>query len=84
MHNMCNGLRKFNVSRAESTIWSGLTPFRGGLRTSGSGKTLRYYSWDNLHNEIEVFDRIGRHLGAMDPITGQMIKAAVLGRVLKL
>ncbi|MGN0570028.1 MAG: colicin E3/pyocin S6 family cytotoxin [Candidatus Fimenecus sp.] len=31
-------------------------------------------------DEIEVFDRMGMHLGVMDPVTGEMIKNAVKGR----
>ena len=57
---------------------------KSGLKTSGTGKSQKFYSWDNLHNEIEVFDRHGKHLGVMDPTTGEMIKAAVKGRRLKL
>jgi hypothetical protein len=51
---------------------------------SEPGKNTKYYSWDNLHNEIEVFDRFGKHLGVMDPTTGKMIKGAVKGRFIKL
>lgn len=45
-------------------------------------RNTRYYEWDNLHNEIEVFNKQGRHLGAMDPTTGEMIKDAVPGRTI--
>lgn len=54
------------------------------LRLLVQEKNQRFYSWDNLHNEIEVFDRLGKHLGVMDPTTGEMIKSAVKGRWLKL
>ena len=40
----------------------------------------RYYSWDELHGEIEVFDSHGYHLGALDAITGEKIKDAKRGR----
>ena len=34
--------------------------------------------------EIEVFDKNGKHLGAIDPITGEFIEnSQVEGRVLK-
>lgn len=36
----------------------------------------RYYSWDELHGEIEVFDKFGYHLGALDAVTGKKIKDA--------
>jgi len=39
-----------------------------------------YYTWDSLHGELEVFNKRGRHLGAADPITGELIKPAVKGR----
>lgn len=42
----------------------------------------RYYSWDELHGEIEVFDKLGNHLGALDAITGKKIKKARKGRKL--
>lgn len=40
----------------------------------------RYYTWDTLHGELEVFNARGRHLGSIDPITGEFIKPAVKGR----
>lgn len=55
---------------------------KGGERrwSSGRGKKKRYYTWDGLHGEIEVFDSQGWHLGAIDPITGLGIKPATKGR----
>ena len=40
----------------------------------------RLYTWDSFHGEIEVFNRRGRHLGAIDPVTGLLLKDAVSGR----
>jgi hypothetical protein len=40
----------------------------------------RYYAWDGLHGEFEVYTRRGFHLGAVDPVTGLFIKDAVKGR----
>ena len=40
----------------------------------------KYYSWDEFHGEIEVFDKRGYHLGALDAITGDKIKEAIKGR----
>jgi hypothetical protein len=34
------------------------------------------YTWDPLHGEIEVFTVRGRHVGVIDPLTGQQIKPA--------
>ncbi|MGA6828846.1 colicin E3/pyocin S6 family cytotoxin [Nitrospira sp. NS4] len=42
----------------------------------------RIYTWDKLHGEIEVFNRRGHHLGAIDPIHGNLIKPAVKGRTI--
>jgi hypothetical protein len=39
-----------------------------------------YYSWDELHGEIEVFDKRGYHLGALHATSGEKIKRAVKGR----
>ncbi|EPS3420259.1 colicin E3/pyocin S6 family cytotoxin [Vibrio fluvialis] len=40
----------------------------------------RYYTWDSLHGELEVFNKNGCHLGVACPTTGLMIKPAVKGR----
>ena len=40
----------------------------------------RLYTWDGLHGEIEVFNRRGRHLGALHAVTGVLIKNPVKGR----
>jgi len=56
-----------------------LGAFDGERRWRSDGGA-RLYTWDSLHGEVEVFNRRGKHLGAMDPKTGRMIKAAVAGR----
>lgn len=45
---------------------------------SDGGKRL--YTWDSLYGEVEVFNARGRHLGALDPVTGSWVKSAVRGR----
>jgi Cytotoxic len=40
----------------------------------------RYYEWDSLHGELEVYDNRGHHLGVVDAITGEEIKPAKRGR----
>lgn len=45
---------------------------------SPDGKRL--YEWDDLHGEIEVYNKQGRHLGALDPVSGEFIKGPVKGR----
>ena len=39
----------------------------------------KYYSWDEFHGEIEVFDSRGKHLMVLNP-QGEYIKDAVRGR----
>lgn len=56
------------------------------VRLSAFGKVWvsregdRYYTWDHVHGEVEVFSKRGRHLGSADPITGVGIRKAVKGR----
>jgi hypothetical protein len=40
----------------------------------------RLLTWDSLHGEIEAFDLRGRHVGALDVMTGEPIKQARSGR----
>jgi hypothetical protein len=40
----------------------------------------RLYEWDQLHGEVEVYDRRGRHRGVADARSGEVIKPAVHGR----
>lgn len=40
----------------------------------------RYYTWDSLHGEVEVFNSRGYHIGVIDAVTGQPLKNAVKGR----
>jgi hypothetical protein len=53
---------------------------KGGQKLRRSQDRERYYTWDALHGEIEVFNKRGRHLGALDAVGGAMIKKAVRGR----
>ena len=43
----------------------------------------RLFTWDSLHGEVEVFNKRGHHLGAMDAVTGELIKDPVSGRTIK-
>jgi hypothetical protein len=40
----------------------------------------RFYEWDSLHGELEVYNSRGRHLGVVDSTTGEVIKPAIRGR----
>jgi hypothetical protein len=57
---------------------------RGGQKVWRSSDHQRYYTWDALHGEIEVFTKRGKHLGALDAMTGALIKPAVKGRSIAL
>lgn len=69
-----------NPSKGDSPIWRDAKPFRNGLKRSGE----EIWSWDHTHNDIEVFNAQGRHLGSRHPVTGEMYKPPVPGRTLKL
>ena len=65
---------------SESKVWKDLEPYRGPIKQNGEGKSKRFYKWDYTHNDIEVYDRKGRHLGSMEPTTGELYKPEVQGR----
>lgn len=68
-----------------SDVWKGFKTYRGSIKTNGaSGSKKRYYEWDYTHQDIEVYDSKGKHLGSMDPFNGEMYKPAVKGRTIKL
>ncbi|UUM22179.1 hemagglutinin repeat-containing protein [Mycoavidus sp. SF9855] len=71
--------RKKNPSKAESPVWNGLQNAGNGIKTDGK----QYYEWDNTHKDIEVYNKNDKHMGSMDPITGNIYKPAVPGRKLK-
>ena len=52
----------------------------GGRKVYKDDSEKRYYTWDSLHGELEVFNKNGRHLGVACPTSGLMIKPAVKGR----
>ena len=75
--------RKQNPNKSESEVWKNFDKGKGDIRTSGSGKSKKYYQWDHTHNDIEVYNHRGRHLGSMDPQSGKLYKPPVNGRSLK-
>jgi hypothetical protein len=75
----CSAVGK--IAKGESRIWKSLKAAKGKTKTNGlSGKGKRYFEWDHTHGDIEVYDARGKHLGSMDPTTGNMTKPAVPGR----
>jgi len=72
------------ASKSDSGVWRDLKPYRGSVKTNGiSGKKRRYYEWDHTHNDIEVYDKNGEHLGSIDSVTGEDTKDPVEGRDIK-
>jgi len=55
---------------------------KNGERRWRSSDGNRIYTWDSLHGEIEAFNKRGRHLGAIDPVSGATIKPAIPGRTI--
>jgi len=79
-----NDGRQQNVNKNESEVWKKLDNVRNsGLKSSGSGSSKQFYDWDYTHNDIEVYNSRGQHLGSMDPVSGEMYKPAVPGRTIR-
>ncbi|GIQ71120.1 hypothetical protein XYCOK13_39440 [Xylanibacillus composti] len=75
--------RVFNVLKQESPVWKTFDNVKGkDRRTTGHGRSKQFYEWDHTHNDIEVYNSKGKHLGSMDPITGQIYKGPVKGRTI--
>jgi hypothetical protein len=53
---------------------------RYGRRRWRNADGTRYFEWDGLHGELEVYNRRGRHIGAFDPVTGVQLKPPRKGR----
>lgn len=51
-----------------------------GVKRWRSYDRRQLYTWDSLHGEVEAFNKRGRHIGVLDPISGDLIKDAVRGR----
>ncbi len=68
--------RKTNCGKSESPVWKEFKPHQGKLKTDGD----KIYDWDHTHNDIEVYNSRGEHVGTIDPVTGIKIKDAVAGR----
>jgi putative cytotoxic protein len=53
-----------------------------GRKVYRSADGNRLYTWDSLHGEVEVFTAKGKHLGALDAVTGRFLKGPVKGRTI--
>ncbi|EFV75033.1 hypothetical protein C1N70_27565 (plasmid) [Cytobacillus firmus] len=84
--NSSKSKRITNVDKQNSPVWKGLSNVKGkaNRKSSGAGSKKKYYEWDHTHDDIEVYDNKGKHLGSMDPVSGKMYKPKVKGRKIKL
>ncbi|MCZ8239740.1 MAG: polymorphic toxin-type HINT domain-containing protein [Leptospiraceae bacterium] len=76
--------RIVNPNKQDSPIWKSISDKtkNSDIRQSGKVKDKRYFQWDHTHNDIEVYDRNKKHLGSMNPVTGEIYKPPVTGRKL--
>lgn len=73
-----------SIAKASSAVWKGFSKYRGDIKTNGlNGKGRQFYQWDHTHGDIEVYDSRRKHIGSMNPQTGEMYKPAVKGRKLE-
>ena len=72
------------IPRPTSCFLDGCEVFSviGGKKVWTNKGRTRFFTWDTLHGEIEVFDKQGRHLGVLNSVTGDLIKEAIRGRKL--
>jgi hypothetical protein len=57
----------------------------GGLRKPWKDSKGNIYEWDSQHGELDTYDKRGRHLGPVDPATGNPIagKGPVPGKTVE-
>ena len=74
------------VRRPQPSILDDMIRFgvRDGRQVWRNADTTRYYTWDSLHGEVEVFDKQGWHLGAAHALSGDLLKEAEKTRRLRL
>jgi Cytotoxic len=59
------------------------TPFAGGLRRRWKGPNGQIYEWDYQHGTVERYTPAGKHLGEVDPETGELKKGPDASRSIK-
>ena len=73
------------MKRAKGPFVSGLTRLKPkSQRRCLSGLKGQIYEEDTQHGELEKYNRRGRHEGAVDPETGEVLKGPVKGRSIEL
>jgi Cytotoxic len=53
---------------------------RDGAQRWRNEEGSRLFEWDDLHGEIEVYNRRGVHLGTLNAVTGRFEKGPIKGR----
>ena len=53
-------------------------------KTNGTEKNKINFEWEYTHNDIEVYNGRGNHLGSMDWATGEMYKSVMPGQTIKI
>ena len=73
------------MKRAKGRFVSNLIPVRrrGARRRWRDAKRRQTYEEDTQHGELEKYNRKLRHMGTVDPATGEIIKPPVKGRQIK-
>ncbi len=67
----------------DAKVAKGTTPYPGGIRKRWKTPDKKILEWDYQHGEIELYDKKGKHLGAYDPNTGNIVKPAKDDRNIK-
>lgn len=71
-----------NIGDRYEHVHSGIYKLKKGAKPIANAELLQ---WDFLHGEVEAYANDGKtHLGAIDPMTGEIYKQAEYGRVIKL
>lgn len=75
---ICNTITKtefFKSISKEYEYWRD-NIYKRKHKAKGLDKKTEYLKWDHLHNDVEAYDKWGKHLGSYDPKTLQLYKKA--------
>jgi hypothetical protein len=73
------------MKRAAGKFLKGLKPIKAkSQRRRWRGPKKQTYEEDTQHGELEKYNRRGKHLGVVDPETGEIIKGPVKGRSIEM
>jgi hypothetical protein len=73
------------MKRAIGKFLEGLEPTKAkSQRRRWRGPKKQIYEEDTQHGELEKYNRRGKHLGSVDPESGEVIKGPVKGRCIDL